>query len=78
MPQTSRINIPGRVSRIINRGIERKDTFKDDNDKQGFLTCFEANLKYTSSKCYTWVLMSNHLHLMICAGADGISATEIV
>ncbi len=74
MPRTSRINIPGGVYHIITRGIERKDIFKDDNDRYEFLIRLETNLKHTNSKCYAWVLMSNHLHLMIRAGADGISA----
>ncbi|MBU1122358.1 MAG: transposase, partial [Candidatus Omnitrophica bacterium] len=52
------------------RGIERKEIFKDDTDREEFLTRFEDALDKTKSVCYAWVLMPNHIHL-ICLLFDG-------
>lgn len=65
MPRDKRINIVGGVYHVITRGIEGKEIFKDEKDRQEFLSRLQTSLQKTKSKCYAWVLMPNHIHLMI-------------
>ncbi len=37
MPRKSRIDTPGALHYIIARGIDRKNIFKDDKDRDDFL-----------------------------------------
>ena len=44
---------------MIARGIERREIFKDDDNRKEFLRRFSEGLKTTGSKCYGWALMPN-------------------
>ena len=37
MPRKARIDIPGLLQHVIVRGIERRNIFKDDDDRKIFL-----------------------------------------
>ncbi|MFH1460773.1 MAG: transposase [Candidatus Omnitrophota bacterium] len=65
MPRQGRIHIEGGIYHVIQRGIERREIFKDDEDREEFLKRLEEGLRYTRDKCYGWVLMPNHFHLVI-------------
>lgn len=65
MPRDRRIVIPGGVYHIIIRGLERKKIFADLKDRQEFLNRLAASLVKTKARCYAWVLMPNHVHLMV-------------
>jgi len=69
MPRHKRIKIAGAIYHVITRGIERRNIFLDDRDRQEFVTRLEICLKETGSKCYAWALMPNHFHLLIRSGA---------
>lgn len=73
MPRSKRINISGGVYHVITRGIERKEIFKDAADRKEFLSRLATNLAKTKSKCFAWVLMPNHIHLMIKTGSGSLS-----
>lgn len=73
MPRSKRINIAGGVYHVITRGIERKEIFKDNADYREFLSRLENSLSKNKSKCFAWVLMPNHVHLMIKTGASSLS-----
>ncbi|MFH1504063.1 MAG: transposase [Candidatus Omnitrophota bacterium] len=73
MPRGKRLNVIGGVYHLFTRGIERKEIFKDDTDREEFLTRFEDALDKTKSVCYAWVLMPNHIHLMIRTGKGSLS-----
>ena len=73
MPRTKRLNIAGGVYHLFTRGIERKEIFKDDKDREEFLFRLADALKKTGSVCYAWALMPNHIHLMIRAGGGSLS-----
>jgi REP element-mobilizing transposase RayT len=73
MPRSKRIDIVGGVYHVIVRGIERKGIFKDDTDRKEFLSRFANSLYKTKSKCFAWVLMSNHIHLMLRTGINSLS-----
>ena len=37
MPRQARLDVPGLLQHVMARGIERKEIFKDDQDRQSFL-----------------------------------------
>lgn len=54
---------------MIQRGIERRLIFQDDNDREEFLRRLAEGLKQAGHRCYGWVLMPNHFHLLIRTGS---------
>ena len=65
MPRLARLDIPGLLQHVIVRGIERRDIFNDDHDRQLFVARFAALLSETGVLCYAWALLSNHFHLLL-------------
>ncbi|MFC1495321.1 transposase [Thermodesulfobacteriota bacterium] len=55
------------------RGIEHKKIFRDNNDRDDFLTRLGKIFSETTTTCYAWALMSNHVHLLIRTGSAPIS-----
>ena len=73
MPRRARIDTPGALHHIIGRGIERRDIFKDDKDRENFLNRLGIILLETETPCFAWTLMSNHFHLLLRTGNIPIS-----
>jgi len=73
MPRTGRLFISGGVYHVVTRGLERKEIFKDDRDREEFLIRLGIALEKTKSECYAWALMPNHVHLMIRTGERSLS-----
>jgi hypothetical protein len=63
MPRKARIDAPGAQHHIIMRGIERKPIYKDYQDYQNFIEQLANILSESSTPCFAWVLMTNHLLL---------------
>lgn len=68
MPRKSRIDVPGAVHHAIIRGIERSPIFKDSKDYENFISRLALILNETSTSCYAWALMKNHVHLLLRTG----------
>ena len=68
MPRHERLNYPGCIYHVITRGIERRKLFRDNQDREEFLTRLGKALEETGCECHAWVLMDNHLHLLIRTG----------
>jgi REP element-mobilizing transposase RayT len=73
MPRKARIDAPGAFHHIICRGIERRKIFYDNADRDNFLERLENILIETSTPCYGWALLPNHLHLLLRTGNASIS-----
>ena len=73
MPRQSRLDAPGVLHHVIIRGIERKKIFWDQTDQQDFLDRLAVLIPETQTRCYAWVLMSNHAHFLFRSGPSGIS-----
>ena len=73
MPRDKRLNIIGGVYHVYTRGIERKELFKDNANREEFITRLKEALDQTESACYAWALMPNHVHLMIRTGKGSLS-----
>ncbi|MFQ5874108.1 MAG: transposase [Dehalococcoidia bacterium] len=68
MPRSGRLDAPGVLHHIMIRGIERRSIFKDDTDREDFLARLATLLPETQTACYAWVLMPNHVHLLLRTG----------
>jgi putative transposase len=55
------------------RGIERRKIFRDNKDKDNFVERLDDILKQTSTPCYAWSLLSNHVHLLLRTGDHPIA-----
>jgi len=65
MPRKSQIDAPGALHHIIARGIERRQIFEDNADRDNFLARLGGILKETETGCYSWALIPNHFHLLL-------------
>ena len=73
MPRKARIDAPGALHHIIIRGIERKAIFKDGSDRENFLDRLGALVSESKTACYGWVLMTNHVHLLLKTGMSPVA-----
>src|SRR5438876_7186334 len=65
MPRTLRVQYPGAIYHVMNRGDRREDIFVNDVDRQDFIkTLAEACLK-TGWQVHAYCLMRNHYHLLL-------------
>ena len=60
MPRKSRVDAPGALHHIIVRGIERARIFRNDTDRNDFLSRIGKLVTETKSGCFAWALLSNH------------------
>lgn len=68
MPRTARIDAPGVLHHIMIRGIERRKIFRNNKDREDFLTRLEKLLPYTKTSCYAWAFIPNHAHFLFRTG----------
>ncbi len=52
MPRLARLDIAGLLQHVIVRGIERRDIFKDEHDRQLFVERLLSLLPETGGRCY--------------------------
>jgi len=65
MARKRRVEYPGAIYHVMNRGDRREPIFQDDADRQTFLaTLGEACVK-AGWQVHTYVLMPNHFHLVL-------------
>lgn len=65
MAKKKRIWYPGAVYHIMNRGNNRSDIFKDDEDFLVYLTILKQTMEKYTFILYSYCLMTNHLHMQI-------------
>ena len=73
MPRLARLDIAGLLQHVIVRGIERRDIFNDDHDRQLFVDRLFSLLSETGVRCYAWALLSNHFHLLLMPTSTPLS-----
>ena len=60
-----RIQYPGAMYHLMNRGDHSEAIFRDDKDRQGFLLTLEQACEKTAWQVHSYCLMSNHFHLVV-------------
>ena len=68
MPRKARIDAPGALHHVMIRGIERRKIFFDRIDRENFLDRLAIVLTDTSTPCFAWALLPNHIHLLLRTG----------
>lgn len=72
MPRSARLDAPGVVHHVIIRGIERRNIFEDDRDRDNLLERLAILLPETRTQCFAWALMPNHAHFLLRSGPGGL------
>lgn len=65
MARKLRVQYPGAMYHIMSRGDRREAIFKDDADRERFLTTLAEACAKTSWQVHAYCLMPNHFHLVI-------------
>ncbi|MBI4737903.1 MAG: transposase [candidate division NC10 bacterium] len=68
MARRPRIHVPGGLYHVIARGNRRQAIFRSPQDYGGYLRRLEEGLRRTGTRCFAFVLMPNHVHLLLEAG----------
>jgi len=74
MPRKPRFNLPGIPQHVIQRGNNREPCFYKEEDYHQYLNCMHEVAKKYSCRIHSYVLMTNHVHLLVTPMVDyGIS-----
>ncbi len=65
MARPIRIEYAGAVYHVTSRGNAKKAIFKQERDREIFLTVLSATVKRYNWLCHAYCLMDNHYHLLI-------------
>jgi REP element-mobilizing transposase RayT len=68
MPRLARLDAPGVLHHLMIRGIERRNIFWNDEDREDFLNRLSKLLSETGTPCYAWALILNHAHFLFRTG----------
>jgi REP element-mobilizing transposase RayT len=73
MARKPRVEFEGAFYHVIARGNQRRSIFSDDRDRKAYLARIERYRKRYNFTIYGYVLMSNHVHLLIQSGKVPLS-----
>jgi len=65
MPRQARLDVPGLVHHVMARGIEGREIYRDDDDREAFLSRLGEVVQEAGARLYAWALLSNHFHLVL-------------
>lgn len=71
MARLPRPDLPGIPQHIVQRGNNRLPCFLDDEDRQCYLRCLLRALARFGCQLHAYVLMDNHVHLLMTPGEVG-------
>lgn len=71
MPRRPRLELPGFPLHITHRGVNRAATFLDDEDFARYRQWLRDSLAEQGVALHAYVLMSNHVHLLLTPPAAG-------
>ena len=73
MHRHARLDTTGALHHIMVRGINKGALFQDDLDRMKFRERLESCIVETKCSVYAWVLMDNHVHLLVRSGAKPVA-----
>src|SRR5437588_4637157 len=65
MARKLRVQYPGAIYHVMNRGDRREPIFRTDQDRELFLTTLGQACIKTDWQVHAWCLMDNHFHLVV-------------
>jgi len=72
MPRQARLDAPGTLHHVIVRGIERRRIVDDELDRRKFVARVGELALTTGTRVYAWALLTNHAHLLLASGSQGL------
>lgn len=75
MPRSPRLDAPETLHHVIIRGIERRRIVDDEKDRQVFVDRLGPLSVDLKTPVYAWFLMTNHAHLLIRSGSEGLPSS---
>jgi len=78
MPRTARVAPREHVYHVLTRGNNRQDVFEDEEDFRQYLDILLRYKEKYHFKLYHYVMMTNHVHLMIEPSEGGGSLSEVM
>lgn len=69
MARRPRVHFPGALYHVISRGNQRQRIFRSSHDYSRYLELLGRYQKRYGFRLYAYVLMGNHVHLLVEAGA---------
>ena len=73
MTRPLRIIDPDFVYHVTSRGVDRREIVRDDSDRQALVRLMGSTVEEMEWILHSWVLMSNHLHLVVRAPRSNLS-----
>lgn len=70
MARLPRLSLAGHPHHVLQRGHDRQPVFRDRDDHERFLELLGDALVATSMSLHAYVLMPNHVHLLLTPGQD--------
>lgn len=64
MPRSARLDAPGVLHHVMGRGIEGKEIFLGDADRDDFISRLAKLVEDDAMDIYAWALLPNHFHLL--------------
>jgi len=71
MARLPRPDIAGIPQHVVQRGNNRLPCILDDEDRQRYLQCLRSGLMRFGCQLHAYVLMDNHVHLLLTPGESG-------
>ena len=65
MPRQLRLEYAGAIYHVMNCGDRREAIFKDDEDRERFLSTLAQACRKTEWQVHAWCLLGNHFHLVV-------------
>jgi len=65
MPRQLRVEYPGAIYHVMDRGDRREDIFVDDVDRQDLLKTLAEACQKTGWQIHAYCLMRNHFHMVL-------------
>lgn len=70
MPRKTRMYLPGVPAHVVQRGHNRSACFFSDDDHLFYLECLGQGLRRYGVRLHAYVLMTNHVHLLMTPDED--------
>lgn len=77
MPRPPRLELPGVPQHVIQRGNNRAGCFFGDADRRFYLKCLAESASRRGCAVHAYVLMSNHVHLLVTPSKAGAVAAML-
>jgi putative transposase len=73
MPRHARLDAPDTLHHVMVRGLERRVIFRDDTDREDFITRLASLAGAGALTIYAWALLPNHAHILVRTGPRSLA-----